>query len=89
MSPSHPTARSWREQRHAAEKRRIGLAAAELVQPGETVGLSAGTTTTHIRRILRQRKKFQVVTNAINIGMELSNQPAIRANLTGGVLLCA
>src|SRR6266567_6880706 len=36
-----------REQRRAAEKRRIGLASAELVQSGETVGLSAGTTTTH------------------------------------------
>ena len=60
-----------REQRHAAEKRRIGLAAAELVQPGETVGLSAGTTTTHIGRSLRHRDKIQIVTNAINIGMEL------------------
>src|SRR6201988_944010 len=39
-----------REQRCAAEKRRIGLAAAELVQPNDTVGLSAGTTTTYIGR---------------------------------------
>ena len=62
-----------REQRNAAEKRRIGLAAAELVQAGETVGLSAGTTTTHIGRSLRHREGIQVVTNAINISMELSN----------------
>ncbi|MGD0913946.1 MAG: DeoR family transcriptional regulator, partial [Terracidiphilus sp.] len=41
-----------REQRHAAEKRRIGLAAAEMILEGETVGLSAGTTTTHIGRSL-------------------------------------
>src|SRR6201998_367522 len=67
-----------REQRHAAEKRRIGLAAARLVPPRETVGLSAGTTTTHIGRSLRHRDKIQVVTNAVNIGMELSNQTAIR-----------
>src|SRR5580704_19362938 len=33
-----------REQRHAAEKHRLGLAAAELVQPGDTIGLTAGTT---------------------------------------------
>src|SRR5271157_2428441 len=46
-----------REQRHAAEKRRIGLAAAEMIQDGETVGLSAGTTTTHIGRSLRHREK--------------------------------
>ncbi|HKF47767.1 MAG TPA: DeoR/GlpR family DNA-binding transcription regulator [Terracidiphilus sp.] len=78
-----------REQRHAADKRRIGLAAAELVQHGETVGLSAGTTTTHIGRSLRHREKIQIVTNAINIGMELSNQTAIRTYLTGGVVLWA
>jgi len=78
-----------REQRHAAEKRRIGLAAAELVQTGDTIGLSAGTTTTHIGRALRHREKIQVVTNAINIGMELCNQTSIRTFLTGGVVLWA
>ncbi|WP_420237033.1 DeoR/GlpR family DNA-binding transcription regulator [Telmatobacter bradus] len=75
-----------REQRFAAEKRRIGLAAAELVQANETVGLTAGTTTTHIGRSLRHRDKIQVVTNAINIGMELCNQPGIRTFLTGGAV---
>jgi DeoR family transcriptional regulator, aga operon transcriptional repressor len=75
-----------REQRFAVEKRRIGLAAAELVKPNETVGLTAGTTTTHIGRSLRHREKIQVVTNAINIGMELCNQPGIRTYLTGGVI---
>ena len=75
-----------REQRFAVEKRHIGLAAAELVQAGETVGLTAGTTTTHIGRSLRHRDKIQVITNAINIGMELCNQPGIRTSLTGGVV---
>ena len=75
-----------REQRFAAEKRRIGLAAAGFVQAGETVGLTSGTTTTHIGRSLRHRDKIQVVTNAINIGMELCNQPGIRTYLTGGVV---
>jgi len=75
-----------REQRFAAEKRRIGLAGAELIQANETVGLSAGTTTTYIGRSLRHREKIQVITNAINIGMELCNQPGIRTYLTGGVV---
>jgi DeoR family transcriptional regulator, aga operon transcriptional repressor len=78
-----------REQRRASEKRRIGLAAAEMVREGETVGLSAGTTTTHIGRSLRHREKIQIVTNAINIGMELSNRTSIRTYLTGGVVLWA
>src|SRR6266700_7114928 len=75
-----------REQRFAVEKRRIGLAASELIQPNETVGLTSGTTTTHIGRSLRHREKIQVITNAINIGMELCNQPGIRTYLTGGVV---
>ena len=75
-----------REQRFAKEKRHIGLAAAELVQAGETVGLTAGTTTTHIGRSLRHRDKIHIVTNGINIGMELCNQPGIRTYLTGGVI---
>src|SRR5579859_8109318 len=70
----------------APEQRRIGLAAADLVQPGETVGLTAGTTTTGVGRGLRHRENIKVVTNAINIGMELCNQPGIRTFLTGGVV---
>ncbi len=75
-----------REQRFAVEKRRIGLAAAELIKSNETVGLTAGTTTTHIGRSLRHREKIKVITNAVNIGMELCNQPGIRTYLTGGVI---
>jgi len=75
-----------REQRNAQEKRRIAVAASEMIQAGETVGLSAGTTTTHIGRSLRHRDNIRVVTNAINIGMELCNLPGIRTLLTGGVI---
>jgi len=75
-----------REERYASEKRRIGLAAAELVLSNETIGLTAGTTATHIGRSLRHREHIQVVTNAINIGMELCNQPGIRTYLTGGAV---
>ena len=35
-----------REQRAAEEKRRIALAAADLIKENETIGLTAGTTTT-------------------------------------------
>ena len=75
-----------REQRNATAKRRIGLAAAELVKAGETVGLTAGAVTTHIGRSLRHHDKIQVITNAVNICMELYNQPGIRISLTGGVV---
>src|SRR5580658_8845887 len=49
-----------REQRYAGEKRRIGLAAAELVELHETIGLTAGTTATLIGRSVRHREHIQV-----------------------------
>jgi DeoR family transcriptional regulator of aga operon len=82
----HDTSFQARELRFAEAKRRIGIAAAELVQAGETVGITAGTTTTQIGRALRHRREISVVTNALNIGMELCNQTAIRTTLTGGTL---
>ena len=85
----HDTSFQARELRCADEKRRIGLAAAELIREKETVGLTAGTTTTQIGRSLRHRRGISVITNALNIGMELSNQPAIKTTLTGGVLAWA
>ncbi len=75
-----------RNNRYAREKRRIGLAAAELIADNETVGLTAGTTTTQIGRSIRHRANITVITNAINIGMELCNQPRIRTWLTGGAV---
>jgi len=73
-----------REQHRTAEKRRIGLTAAELIQENETVGFTAGTTATHVARNLRNRHNIRVITNAINIAMELSNCPGLKTFVTGG-----
>lgn len=73
-----------REQHRPAEKRRIGSAAAELIQENETVGFTAGTTTTHVARNLRNRHNIRVITNAINIAMELSNCEGLKTFVTGG-----
>jgi len=73
-----------REQHRAADKRRIGLAAAELIEENETVGFTAGTTTTHVARSLRNRHNIRVITNAVNVAMELSNCAGLRTFVTGG-----
>jgi len=73
-----------REQHRTAEKRKIGMAAAELILENETVGFTAGTTTTHVARNLRNRHNIRVITNAINIAMELSNCPGLKTFVTGG-----
>ncbi|GGG95565.1 DeoR/GlpR family DNA-binding transcription regulator [Silvibacterium dinghuense] len=77
---------SLREERFADEKRRIALAAAELVVENDTIALSPGTTTTQIARSLRHREGIHIVTSAINIGMELSSQPNMKVTVTGGAI---
>jgi len=74
------------EERCASEKRQIGLTAASLISDGETIAIGAGTTTTQLARCIRHRKGLRVVTNAINIGMELSHLPEIEVYITGGSL---
>jgi DeoR family transcriptional regulator of aga operon len=75
-----------REERFADEKRRIALAAANLVDKGDTIALSPGTTTTQIGRSLRHVEDIHIVTSAVNIGMELSSQPNLNVTLTGGAV---
>jgi DeoR family transcriptional regulator, aga operon transcriptional repressor len=75
-----------REERFAQEKQRIAMAAADLVQENETVGVTAGTTTTQVARGLRLRKGIHIITNAVNIGMELNTSETLETTLTGGCM---
>lgn len=69
-----------------AEKERIGRKAAELVHNGEAIILDAGTTTMQIARQLHGKHELTVVTNAVNIGLELARSEAITVVLAGGIL---
>jgi DeoR/GlpR family transcriptional regulator of sugar metabolism len=71
------------------EKTRIALAAMKLIESGDTLALSPGTTTTHLARCIRQAQipNLTVVTNAVNIAMELIGVKGLTLTLTGGLLL--
>jgi DeoR family transcriptional regulator, aga operon transcriptional repressor len=75
-----------REDRFATEKHRIARAAAAMVQENETIGFAAGTTTTLVARQLVHRRNISIITNAVNIGMELSSSTRLHTTLTGGNL---
>jgi DeoR family transcriptional regulator, aga operon transcriptional repressor len=79
---------SFQEQvtRQHGEKKRIALAAAELVQDGETVTISAGTTTTQVARGISFSKRVTLFTNAVNMAMELGRRRNLTVHLTGGVM---
>lgn len=70
----------------AEEKRRIARAAAELVQSGQTIALSGGTTTTEVVRSLKVLTDISIITNTVNVAMELSNRKDIEVIVTGGHL---
>jgi len=70
------------------EKARIGKRAAELIQPGESVFIDAGSTTVQIARYLKPGMGIIVVTNALNVAGELQEK-GISTIVTGGNLVDA
>ena len=70
----------------AEEKRRIALAAAKLVSTGQTIALTGGTTTTEVVRSLKVLSDISIITNTVNVAMELSNRKDIEVIVTGGHL---
>lgn len=72
-------------------KERIAVAASALVEPGQVVGLSGGTTTNAIATALAARddlgaQGLTVVTNAVNIAAQLAMRPEFKVVVTGGVI---
>ena len=67
---------------------RIGHAAAQMIEDGETVMLDSGTTTAEVARHIKFLKltSLTVITNALNIAMELANLPHVRVIMIGGIL---
>lgn len=80
--------------RQAEAKVAIARAVAELVSPGDSVGLNGGTTTSEVARVLGWSERLRaagdapgvtIVTNALNIAYELSVREHVKIVVTGGV----
>ena len=73
---------------HRAEKARIGRRAAERIVDGDTVILDSGSTTAEVARHLRAAGfgSLTVITNALNIAVEVARLPHVRLIMLGGVL---
>jgi DeoR/GlpR family transcriptional regulator of sugar metabolism len=70
------------------EKEAIARKAASLITDGDVICLTGGTTTFLIARELKnqQAEGITIVTNAVNIAMELADCSGIQVVVTGGVL---
>jgi DeoR/GlpR family transcriptional regulator of sugar metabolism len=67
-------------------KRRIGDAAAAMVEQGETIFLGAGTTTLAVAEALKGLRDITVMTNALTVANTLAKTPGLTVMVTGGIL---
>ena len=77
-----------KETLHHPEKVRIAQAAVKLIRDGDTIVLDSGTTTAEIARQIKFRRfeSLTVITNALNVAIELATVPSVRVIMVGGVL---
>lgn len=68
------------------EKRVIGKLAASLIKDDETILLDSGTTTFEIAKNLHSFQRLTIITNAINIALELLKYNRFSVILLGGHL---
>jgi DeoR family transcriptional regulator of aga operon len=77
---------SDKNKQHFEEKKRIGKAAAGLVEDGDTIILDSGTTTMEIARNLLNVNNLTVITNALNIANQLADHQKANVIIPGGFL---
>src|SRR5665647_1117481 len=82
----HKTARVDSEDKTILEKRMIGKIAAQMIENGDAIFLSPGTTSLEIARNIKD-KKVTVVTNDLTIGYNLRESIGIKVIITGGDLI--
>lgn len=68
------------------EARAIAYRAAQLIEPGDVIGLSGGRMCTELALNLRFLGSLTVVTNAVNIACELVGVPGIKVMVCGGMI---
>lgn len=76
----------YRGGQHREQKRLIARhAVARLPRGPLTLGLTGGTTTSEVARLVADRSDLTLITNALNIAAELALRPQLKLIVTGGV----
>jgi len=75
-----------REDKYRKEKQAIGYKASQIINSGDNIILDAGTTTAQIAKNIKNKRDLTIITNAVNIALELANCREIITILTGGII---
>ncbi|GGH75352.1 DeoR/GlpR family transcriptional regulator of sugar metabolism [Filimonas zeae] len=84
--PHSPNMHPFTDRVHVLEddKKKIARKALQLLQPGQTVLMSGGTTTYTLARMLPQDMPLTVVTNNVPLATILCEHPLVEVLLAGG-----
>jgi DeoR family transcriptional regulator of aga operon len=75
-----------KEKLHLAEKMRIGVAAAKLLQTDDSILIASGTTVQALAKSIQPKGSLTVITSALNVALELIHHPGIEVVQLGGML---
>lgn len=75
-----------RKNRNVAGKQKIAELAAALIQDGDSIMLDASTTAVFIAKAIKEKERLTVITNSIEILIELSDVSGWNIISTGGVI---
>lgn len=81
----HGLALNEKEKLNLEEKERIAKEAVKMIAEGDVILLDSGSTTTQLAKEMKSLKGITVITNAVNIALELTNTE-LEIILTGGAL---
>lgn len=71
---------------NADAKQKIGIRAADMIRNGDTIFLDASTSALHLARNIKDKQGLTVITNAVNVILELADCENIKVICTGGRL---
>jgi DeoR family transcriptional regulator, aga operon transcriptional repressor len=75
---------SYKTAQDLPEKQRIARCATQFLDGARVIGTTGGTTVSQFARLLHDRDGLTVVTNAVNIAVDLLGNPRMRVFLAGG-----
>jgi DeoR family transcriptional regulator, aga operon transcriptional repressor len=75
---------SYKTTQDLAEKQRIARFALRFLDGARVIGTTGGTTVAQFARLLRDRDGLTVITNALNVAVELAAGPSLRVFVAGG-----
>lgn len=75
---------SYKNARDLPEKQRIARQATAFLGDARVIGTTGGTTIAQFIQLLRDREGLTVITNAVNVAVDLVSAPGLRVFVAGG-----